>query len=322
MVGKDQHLGAGNSIFILGSFVVACCVKVQRLPSAGESLRADAFSLEAGGKGFNIAAGARRLGADVDGLLAVGDDFFASLAEAALAKMDLRHRMLVRQSAATGAGVGFIDKEGENCIAVFPGANALLSANHVADAGERLTRARLVIAQYEIGDEPIKAAFAAARRAGCLTILNPSPYRAIHREILSSSDIIIVNRIEASRLGRDLGMPDHHEDGDAGAFQALAEALLGAGASAVIVTLGGKGAIAWRNGLKPILQPAFAVEVVDTIGAGDAFTAGFATCMAESGSFEEGLRWGAAAGACVTASLGVLDALPTRPALEALLNRH
>ncbi len=284
-------------------------------------MSAESCFIEAGGKGLNIAAGARRLGATVDGLLAIGDDLFSTLAEAALDKADLPLGMLVRQTGATGTGVGFIDKNGENCIAVFPGANALLSARHVAQAGARLTQARLVIAQYEIGDEPIEAAFTAARRSGCLTILNPSPYRAITRQILSAADIIIVNAVEASQLGRDLGMPDHHGNRDVNFYQPLAQTLLGAGVGTLIVTFGANGAVAWRNGGPAVYQPAFEVEAVDTIGAGDAFTAGLATSLSENRPFEDCLRWGAAAGACTAAALGVLDALPRRPAIEALLSR-
>lgn len=320
MTGKDQRVVEGNSIFVLGSFVAACCVKVQRLPSPGESLRAESFIVEAGGKGFNIAAGARRLGASVDGLLAIGDDLFSSLAEAALRKADLPQSMLLRQACATGAGVGFIDAQGENCIAVFPGANALLSASHVADAGARLASARLVIAQFEIGDEPIEAAFTAARRAGCLTILNPSPYRTIEKRILSMTDVMIVNRVEASRLACDIGMSVLQNGQNHLPYQALAEALLGVGIDTVIVTLGADGIAAWQRGAAPVRLPAFKVKVIDTVGAGDAFTAGFATGLTENRPFEDCLRWGAAAGACATTALGVLDALPRRTALEARLS--
>jgi ribokinase len=316
----DQRVVADKGIFVLASFVAAFSAKVQRLPAPGESLCAESFLVEAGGKGFNIAAGARRLGAEVDGLLAVGDDLFSQLAETALTNAGLPRGMLLRQPGATGAGVGFIDAQGENCIAVFPGANALLSASHIADAAARLAKARLVIAQYEIGDEPIKAAFAVARRANCLTILNPSPYRKIDPLVLSQTDVMIVNRVEASRLGRDLGMAEFPEAPDFAGYQPIAQNLLDAGLRAVIVTLGAAGLAAWRPGLAPVWQPAFNVEVVDTIGAGDAFTAGFATALTENLPFEDCLRWGAAAGACTAMAFGVLDALPLRSALHALLD--
>ena len=71
-------------VFVLGSFVAACSAKVARLPVAGESLFASNFVLEPGGKGFNLAAGTRRLGLATDGLLAIGDDLFADFCEGSI----------------------------------------------------------------------------------------------------------------------------------------------------------------------------------------------------------------------------------------------
>ncbi|MFD1333811.1 PfkB family carbohydrate kinase, partial [Methylopila musalis] len=79
-----QQNAARANIFVLGSFVAACSAKVAAPPRAGECVAADAFLLEAGGKGFNLAAACRRLGAEVDGLFAVGEDALAAVAEPAL----------------------------------------------------------------------------------------------------------------------------------------------------------------------------------------------------------------------------------------------
>ncbi len=114
---------AAGSVFVLGSFVVSCSAKVQRLPRPGESLAADIVTIEPGGKGFNLAVAARRLGAEVDGLLAVGDDFASAFAAPALAQADLPASMLIRVVGKTGSGVGFTDAHGETCLAVDPGAN-------------------------------------------------------------------------------------------------------------------------------------------------------------------------------------------------------
>jgi len=124
---RETQMGDNASVFILGSFVVACSAKVPRLPRPGESLRADAFTVEAGGKGFNLAVGARRLGATVDGLVAVGNDFFSQLAAPALTRAGLSPEMVRRYEGTTGSGIGFTDADGENCLAVFPGANRLLT---------------------------------------------------------------------------------------------------------------------------------------------------------------------------------------------------
>jgi ribokinase len=86
-------------------------------------------------------------------------------------------------------------------IAVYPGANALLSARRDrARRSPRIAASSAVVTQFEIGDGPIAAAFAAARRHGVRTILNPSPYRPIASAILGATDLLVVNATEAAAL--------------------------------------------------------------------------------------------------------------------------
>lgn len=311
-----------SPIFILGSFVAASSAKIQRLPVAGESLQASGFIMEAGGKGFNLAAGASRLGGTVDGIFAVGDDFLSGLAEPAFHRSGLSLEMLVRYPGPTGAGIGFIDARGENCLAVFPGANAKLSAENITAAAPRLRRAGLVLAQFEIADAPIITAFNLARAAGATTILNPSPYRPIHPEILRSSSILIVNQIEALRLGADLGL--QRAGDDLAALAQLGVGLFGRGPEILIVTLGASGVAVFQQNAAPLRLPGFAVSAVDSLGAGDAFTAAFTVALSEHLPLPECLRWGAAAGACVASRSGVFEALPSRAELAAMLSarRH
>jgi ribokinase len=65
--------------------------------------------------------------------------------------------------------------------------------------------------------------------------------------------------------------------------------------------------------------PAFPADVVDTTGAGDAFTAAFAVALAEGLSDLDAVRWGCAAGAHMVEHPGVVPGLPTRAQLEARL---
>ena len=87
----------------------------------------------------------------------------------------------------------------------------------------------------------------------------------------------------------------------------LARRLFAEGVEALIVTLGADGVRIWQRNSVPYYQPAFKVEVVDTLGAGDAFIAAFAAGFINGLSLTECARWGAAAGAVTAARLGVLD---------------
>ncbi len=296
-------------VFVMGSFVAACSAKVARLPLPGESLLASHFVLEPGGKGFNLAIGTSRLSVAVDGLLAIGNDFFAALAADALNKAGLPQNMLLRFEGATGAGIGFIDAAGENCLAVYPGANARLSAADVSQAAPRIRGAKLLLAQFEIADAPIETAFRLARQAGAATLLNPSPYRPIQPEILRHTSILVVNRVEAGCLAAQYGL-------DTGALPRLAPLLFANGVATLVVTLGAQGAWLCDQHSAPQTIPAFPAEVIDTLGAGDAFIAAFAAAYIAGLTLPECARHGAAAGACATEHPGVFKALPNRAQLE------
>ncbi|GJD48935.1 Ribokinase [Methylobacterium crusticola] len=309
------------TLFVLGSFVAACSATVARLPRAGESLQAQSFLIEPGGKGLNLAVGARRLGAAVDGLFAIGDDAFGNLAEPALRRAGLPVAMLRRLEGATGAGIGFTDAAGENCLAVFSGANARLGAREVRAASAALARSACVLAQFEIGDAPVAEAFRIARAAGVATLLNPSPFRMPDPGLLADTEILVVNAVEAAAFRSALGLagPEPGGSPEEGIWDALTAALLERGPRLVVVTLGASGALARARGGPVLLQPAFPVVPVDTLGAGDAFTAGLAVGLAEGRPLPECLRRAAACGACVVRRPGVFDALPDEAALAAML---
>lgn len=309
---------AGKAVFVLGSFVVACSAKVSRFPRPGESLAAETVTIEPGGKGLNQAIMARRLGAEVDGLLAVGDDLAAAFAPPALERAGLPPSMLVRLTGCTGSGIGFTDASGETCLAIAPGANLALTAEHVRERAAAIAAAGLVTAQFEIGDAPIEAAFRLARQAGVATLLNPSPFRAIPAAILTLTSILIVNETEARSLAAALGR-DADEAGIAQHFaRELGPALLEQGPDLVVLTRGAAGALAMAAGAQPIAQAGFPVETVDSLGAGDAFAATLGVRLAAGRPVPEALRDAAAAGALTTTRHGVFDALPTLAAIEAL----
>jgi ribokinase len=304
------------SLFVLGSFVVACTAKVPDLPRRGESLRAEAFMVEPGGKGLNLALGAHRLGARVDGIFSIGTDLFAQLAHSAFAQAGLSPSMLRQVEAQTGSGIGFTDSHGENCLAVCPGANLLLSARDIRSVEQAVREADLVLAQFEIGDEPILEAFTLAQEAGVRTLLNPSPFRRVDQRMLEHTSVLVLNHVEAAQLAEAFGFA---AQGTLESLNNMATTLLERGPELIVVTLGSDGAIAYQRGAQPLHQPAFQVNVVDTLGAGDAFTVGLAVGLLQGRSLPDCLRQAAACGAVVCLAVGVFDALPNVEELDFFL---
>lgn len=311
---------AGQPIFVLGSFVVSCSAKVVRFPLPGESLSATSVTIEAGGKGFNLASMARRLGMEVTGLLATGDDLAAQFAGPALVRADLPDSMLIRLSGPTGAGIGFTDARGETSLAIAGGANLALTAEDVRSRAHTIRGAAFVLAQFEASVPAVEESFALASRAGVPTLLNPSPFRPLTPALLRDTSILVVNETEARELAVMIGADPSAVDTPKRFVDELSPAVRAKGPDGIVLTRGAAGAIACFRGAT-VEQPGFSVDVVDTLGAGDAFAGTLAVRLAQHVSLERAMRDAAAAGALTTRRHGVFDALPSAEEIEALTAR-
>jgi ribokinase len=165
--------------FVLGNYMNAHFLRVERLPGPGESLRADDYFAEHGGKGLNLAGGLHRLGIAVELLMAVGQDAAGAAGLQWLEEEGIGTRLVLRLGTSSGFGVGFVAADGRNFLAAHLGANALLLPQHVDEALDALAASDWVLASFESPDALILQAFRHARRLGKRTYLNPSPWRAV-----------------------------------------------------------------------------------------------------------------------------------------------
>lgn len=319
-------------IFVAANFVMACCWRVPRLPRPGETLQAAALSMEPGGKGLNVAVGARRLGAQVDVLIGVGRDAAAAQLRSVLDAEAIGSAHVHPLAAQSGYGAGLIGEDGQNAIAVFPGPNLLLQARHADAAEADIAQADLVYGQFETSVEAVERSFAIAHRHGVRTVLNPSPWQAISTALLADTSVIVVNEVEAAGLFALFGQParplaglplDVAAAALAGPLRALWavwQSAAGVREPLLVVTLGEQGAIAFRPAHVPLAVPAFAVTAVDTVGAGDAFAAALCVALCRGAELQPALREANAAGAIMAAQHGVLAALPHAGQLSAQLH--
>jgi ribokinase len=280
-------------VIVVGSLNVDHTVRVERFPAVGETITATGFASGLGGKGFNQAVTAARMGADVVmvgcvGADADGDWLLRTLNEVGVdAGFVRRHAEL-----ATGRAHITVDDQGRNSIVVVPGANAATTFPSAALEG-----ADVLLAQLECPLEVVTVAMTAARSAGVRTILNPAPARTLTNEFLTLIDCLVANETEADLLGRV-------------SYRGIA-----------VVTGGERGALVMAPGKESRRIPALHVPVVDTTGAGDAFCGCFAATLASGGSLGDALRRASAAGAYAVTSEGAYSSLPSAADVDRLLRQ-
>jgi len=301
-------------IAVLASFNMDLVMHVERAPRRGETVQG-VFATYLGGKGFNQAVAARRLGAEVAVVGRVGDDEYGRRFLDALDREGIdRRAVVVDREHGTGVATIVVEPDGANTIVQSPRANWAVASDDVTDAAPLLAPADVALLSRETSDVAAVTFAEAMHTAGATVIFNAAPVvdRAVPQPLLRLPHVIVANELEtAAVLG--IGAPG---PGDMGTVVA---SMHGQGIGGVfVVTFGGRGAGA-IEGAREMHVSAFDVPVVDTTGAGDAFCAGLAVALAEGTSIEEALRFASAAGAVACTREGAEPAMPYRTEVEALL---
>jgi len=290
------HRVGGVTVLVVGSINQDTTIEVERLPREGETLLATGLRTALGGKGANQAITCARMGVHTVLVGAVGDDGAGTALRALLTAepLDVTHVATI-PGVPSGQALITVDARGANTIVVAAGANATLTAS------PRVEEVAVVLAQLEVPQAAIRAAYAAA--PGATRILNPAPAAAIDA-LVDLCDVLIPNEHEAAAL-----------TGHADPVQA-ARAL---GVETVIVTCGGRGVVVVHRGGPPRRFPAIPVDVVDTVAAGDAFCGAFAAATARGADLDDAVWHGIAAGAHAVTVAGALPSLPSQADVDRLL---
>jgi len=304
-------------ICVVGSLNMDLVVRSPRLPAPGETLIGGHFATSPGGKGANQAVAAARMGAVVSMIGAVGDDSHGRALLATLTEEGV-DASAVRTAPDTATGVALItvsqhdalnSPRGENTIVVASGANATVTPADIDAAAAIIAETDTLVMQLECPVETVTRAAEVAKDKGVTVILNAAPARALPMDLLTLVDVLVVNRVEAETVARGRELDS-------------------LGVQTVVVTRGGEGAtIIRRMGERHV--SAFAVSVIDSVGAGDAFVGAFATRWAEhqvasmldDAGISDAMCWACAAGALATTRPGAIPALPRRAEVVALLRR-
>lgn len=290
-----------GGILVIGSYNRDTVLRLDRFPAPGETMTALGMAEFHGGKGSNQAVAAARAGGRVGIIAALGDDAAGQGARALWAEEEIAAEAVQTTQAPTGAASILLDAAGENQIIIIPGANAELTLplgfTPPADIA-------VALAQLETPQAATAALFRSL--TGARRILNVAPAAAILPELLSVTDMLVLNETEAAILAQREAEP-----------AALAIALAAETMREVILTAGAIGAF-WARPDGVVIDAAPPrVAVTDTTGAGDAFLGAFAAFSAEGLAQERILRQAVTAGALACTQDGAVPSLPYRAAILA-----
>lgn len=302
----------GPRLVVIGSCNTDMSVNVRRIPAPGETVGEGTFHNTQGGKGANQAVSAARAGGDVTLVACVGEDAFGLAAVNTLAQEGV-HVDHIHQTAVSPTGVALItvDNDGENCIALAPGANQHLCPAHIDEAESCISRADFALIQLEIPYETAVYAIQTAKRLNVPVLFNPAPAREIPGSVLCDVNVLVVNQAEAAIVA---GLDPSHPH----SVERVAELLEEKGVNKVVISLGKNGVYARKNNIGRQI-PAFPVEAVDSTGAGDVLCGSLCLRLAQGDSFWEALTFSMAAASLSVTRAGAQSSAPERLAIHNFL---
>jgi ribokinase len=287
-----------GSVVVIGAINVDLVVSGARLPAPGQTVTGGVFAQHHGGKGGNqaVAAARARGGQGVVIVGSVGNDVLGHDALEALRADGVATSVAMRPGVPTGVALICVGPDGENQIAVAPGANAELTAGDVTSAFAQVLEIGVVLASLEVSQAAVRAAAAWCSEHQAPFILNPAPVQPWTGELASQATYVTPNEHELEAMG---SLP---------------------GAVVVVETRGQEGVVIRRGG-EELRVEAPTVEAVDTTGAGDCFNGVFAAGLAEGLEVTASAQRAAAAAALSVTKVGAREGMPTREELEAFLKR-
>jgi len=292
-----------SDVCVVGSFMMDLVAHAPRRPYSGETLIGTAFNTFLGGKGFNQAVAASRVGASTSFIGRLGRDDFGDQFLARLGAENINHENVVLDSdLGTGVGLPLVEPSGENSIVIVPRANTQLTVDDIEQARSSIQNAAVLLLQLEVPIQCVEYAAKIAADAGVKVVLNPAPFSAISESLWSYIDVIIPNEIELASLAPL----------SKGSAAELAANLAAQRHTNVVVTLGAKGCIAVTPTGSIEHFPAHTVDAIDTVGAGDVFCGVLGAEMSRNLDLAAAIRKANAAAAIAVTRSGGADSSPSR----------
>ena len=293
---------------------------IDALPERGKLTLVERISLLPGGCGANTALGLAKLGLETALVGKIGNDGFGDFMAGHFAKAGLDTSGLKRDSAAaTSATIVIGHADGERSFLHDPGANAMLTRGDIDFGAIRVGKILVIAGVFLLpafDGEPMAALLREARQAGIVTVLDTAwdatgRWMNLLAPCLPHLDYFLPSRDEAKMLASGRDDPDE-----------IAGFFLNYGVGTVGIKLGSQGCLLRGGGSESLRIPALPTEVCDTLGAGNAFVAGFTAGLAKGWNLEKCGQFACAVAACVVESAGATTGLRDFAATQARMEQH
>ncbi len=301
-----------EKILVIGSTNMDIIAMVDHLPVPGETVGNGNLARAHGGKGANQAVAAARAGGKVTFITCIGEDDDGKKMHDSFREDGINtEQVSIIPEVPTGTALIFVDRKGENCIAVAPGANNYLS-NAIIDEAEALIKdTDLVLLQLEIPFETIQHICKLASRHKKRIILNPAPARELDEDVLGSLEYLVLNETEAEIIAGQKVTDDN--------IEAVCRAIKDMGPEHIILTLGSRGSYVFDKKVQQYVE-SFTVEAVDSTAAGDTFCGAFAvSILTRDQDIITAVRFANAAGALSVTRQGAQTSIPEVKEIEQFL---
>jgi len=295
------------TIYNFGSINLDHLYQVDHFVRPGETMASTQYQLLLGGKGANQSVALAKAGADIKHVGAINSanqDILMQLSE-----LSVNTDLIAQVPEATGHAIIQLNKEAENAIILFQGANHALTEAQVDSVLAQASSDDWVLLQNETN--LVAYTIEKAHELGIKVAFNPAPMDAdLTRSVLACVDLLIVNEVEAMDLMQVTSIDD--------AKLSLANTYADL---AILMTLGSDG-VRYLNAGQDEFVPAFKVTAQDTTAAGDTFIGFCLAALTNNLTMTQAMQRGCAASAICVTRMGAAPAIPSVEEVDAFLQEH
>jgi ribokinase len=239
----------------------------------------------------------------------VGKDAFASEALELLTGAGVNLNSVRQSAAPTGIALIMVAANGENIIAVIPGANGTVLPGDIARVD--FSPSDIILLQQEIPLDTVEAVLDKARASGARSILNTAPFKKDAAHLLDKADFVIANETEFDLYAKALKLTGKMRK------ERMQTFAVNTGRT-IIVTLGGDGVIA-ADPSETHQVAALKIKPVDTVGAGDTFCGYLGAALHAGLPLRQALVRASTAGSLACLKPGAQPSIPTAAEVDATI---